>query len=98
MAQSNASMVGQGDHLSTMLDGCHDQCFKFWLGRLVETIQPLWPAQERGTRLLATDQRGSEQRCSRTLRCKTNIEGTPAIASRPSSARRDRQQGKLSVH
>ena len=93
VARSDASMVGQGDHLGTMLDSCHDRCFKFRLGRLVETIRPLRPAQERGMKLLATDRRRNEQQCSRTLRCKINSQGSPAIASRLSSARRDRQQG-----
>ena len=67
VARSNASMVGQGNHLGTMPYGCHDQCFKFWLGRLMETIWPNRLTQGRGTRLLATDQGGSEQQCLRTL-------------------------------
>ena len=41
--------------------GCHHRCFKFRLGRVLETSRPLRPAQGRGTRLLATDQRGNEQ-------------------------------------
>ena len=98
VARSNASMVGQGDHLGTMPNGCHDRCFKFRLGRLVETIQPLRPAQGRGTRLLATDRRRNEQRCSGALRCKINSHGSHAIASRPSSARRDRRRGNPRVY
>ena len=49
-------------------------------------------------RLLATDRRGNEQQCLRAFRCKLNSQRSLAIASRPSSARRDRQQGNLGVY
>ena len=47
--------------------GCHHRCFKFRLGRVLETSRPLRPAQGRGARLLATDRRGNEQPHSREL-------------------------------
>ena len=97
-ARSNASMVGQGNHPGTMVDGGHDRCFKFWLGRLVGTIRPLRPAQRQGTRPLATNRRGNEWQCSKALQCKSDRQSSPAMASRLSSARQDRQQGNLGVY
>ena len=98
VARSNASMVGQGDHLGKMPHGDHDRCFEFRLGRLMETIRPLRPAQGRGKRLLATDRRTNERQCSRALRCRISSQSSPAIALRPSSAHRDRQQGNPSAY
>ena len=63
-ARRDAPMVGPGDHLSHVPDGCDNQCIKLLLGRLVATLRPLWQASPHGTRLLATIKGGHEQRCS----------------------------------
>ena len=41
VAQPDAPVVGQGDHLSQVPDGCDDRCIKPQLGQLLATLQPL---------------------------------------------------------
>ena len=44
VAQRDAPMVRQGDHLSEVPDGCDDRCIEPQLGRLVAALRPLWQA------------------------------------------------------
>ena len=90
VAQRDAPVVGQGDHIGEVSDGSDDRCFKPQLRRLVATLRPLdggnplaTPAKlnRRGPRLLATIRGGHEQRCSRALWRQADDQGWPRTSA-----------------
>ena len=98
VARRDAPMVGQGDHLSQVPDGCDNRCIKPRLGWLVVTLWPLRQASPRGKRLLATVGGGHEQQCSGALRRQLDGQGRPRTLPKLSYVGGDRQHGNSCLY